>query len=819
MRCISSTVIGLIFATLLLAACDNDNESKPLEAELGGLTVRVTPNPARIEIIAPDGEVLWDGVPGGAPGSALAAVAVRRAEASYTVQFGAFMISEEADPWQAVTRFAHLRAEGTVITFDLVSRAGDTVGSGEIAEAGEGEVTLTLTASEAQTNRMTAAFACRPGEHFMGLGGQSFDVDHRGQTVPIWVEEDGISKGNTDEDPDLWPLMGRRHSTHTPMPIMLSNKGYALLLDTPYRSLFALCSEQEDVARVEAWEGALHLRLFYGPTPKEAITRLTAHLGRPELPPAFAFAPWLDAIYGSDNVRRVADKLRAQGVPSSVIWTEDWRGGEFDGTGYTLDEDWNVDRVTYPDFEDVADDLHSLGFKFLTYNNTFLTVGVDVWDEAETNGYTIQDKDGQPYIFMNAKFEDASLLDLSNPAAWDWAKEIYKAGLRLGSDGFMADFAEWLPTDAVLFSGEDAAAAHNVYPVEYQRLTKEVFDEMEAEDGVERLFFVRSAYLGSQPLVSVVWAGDQQTDFSEGDGLPSVIPIGIGLGVTGFPYYGHDIAGYMSQLTDPTTQELWYRWVTLGALSPVMRTHHGKSSDENWNWESDPASTAHFARWGALHIRLFPYLYGLAEQATRTGLPMMRAIALEHPGWEPGWTLTDQYLLGDRILVAPVVTEGDTQRTLQLPEGTWYPLLGGDPVSIPAGGGSVTVDAPVEECPAFVPAGTLLVLLPDGVDTLVAADATGVVTLDDVGDDRELWIWPGGDSAWTEASGLTYVWTGTSLSGAGTVTDVTWNDTPMTVDASGMVTVSGNGTLTVNSSATLELSGGDPARRVAIRFR
>ena len=339
---------------------------------------------------------------------------------------------------------------------------------------------------------------------------------------------------------------------------------------------------------------------------------------------------------------------------------------------------------------------------------------------------------------------------------------------------------------------------------------------MYAEDGVERLFFVRSAYLGSQPLVSVIWAGDQQTDFTAGDGLKSVIPMGIGLGVTGFPYYGHDIAGYMSQLTQPTTRELFYRWVSLGALSPVMRTHHGKSAAENWNWETDAETTAHFARWADLHIRLYPYLYGLAAQAADSGLPMMRALALEYPDWDLAWSIRDQFLLGDRILVAPVVEAGATSRTVDLPEGSWYPLLGGDSQTIGAGGDAITVDAPVEECPAFVPAGTVLVLLPEGVDTLTSADATDVVTLADVGDDREVWLWPGGDSDWTEADGLAYTWSATGWTGPANT--VTWNGAPATL-TNDTVTVTGTGTLEVDSTATLEVTGGSATRQLVIRFR
>ncbi len=814
------SIAALPFA-FLLAACGDGAGDGLVEAELGGMTVRVEADPARIEVSDAEGRVLFDGLPGSpAPAGrpAHTALAMRTARASYEMRFGAFKIEEpDAGRWRAVAAFGDLRTEDFGIRFELLDAVGEPLGTGMISEAGAGQLEMAFEPASDAHNRMSIAFGCDPDEHFLGLGGQSFDVDHRGFSVPIWVSEDGISKVDTDEYDDLWFLVGRRHSTHTPMPVYLSSRGYALLLQTDLRSIFHLCSEAADVTRLEVWEGKLSLRLFSGPSPSEVLERLTGHLGRPALPPAFAFAPWLDALFGSDNVRRVASKLRDEDVPCSVIWTEDWRGGEEDMLGYALDEDWNVDRRLYPDFEDLASDLHALGFKFLTYNNTFISEGVDIWDEATSNGYTIRNAEGQTYRFTSVTFDDASLLDLTNPDAWEWAKGIYRAGLELGADGYMADFAEWLPTDAVLASGEDARAHHNRYPVEYQRLNRELLDELFASDGVERLFFVRSAYLGSQPLVSVVWAGDQQTDFSVGDGMPSVIPMGIGLGIAGFPYYGHDIGGYMGQVSEPTDKELWFRWVTLGALSPVMRTHHGKNALANWNWESDPDSIAHMRRWARLHIRLFPYLYGLARQASETGLPMLRPMALDHPDFEPGWSLTDQYQLGDRLYVAPVVEQGAFTRTLKLPGGTFYPLLGGEPHSIPPVGGSLTVPAPLTEIPVFVPAGTLLVLLPAQIDTLVAAaPGSDLVTLADVGDDRELWLWPGGDSSWTETSGLSYTWTATTWSGP--PTRATWNGQPVDLQ-DGSLTVTGNGTLEIDGTAFLEVSGGATGRELVIRIR
>jgi len=821
-----STPLTVAFTTcLLLSACGDNDPEPPLETTLGGLSVRVESSPARVDIRSADGEPIINGLPGGPAGETWpppqVAAAVRYVRTSWEFEVGSFKVEElGGEPWLGATRFVNLRLEDAAVHFDLRGDDGD-LGSAIIAEAGDSELSITITAPEDKT-RVSFGFACAPDEHFLGFGGQTSAVDHRGDRVPLWVSEDGITKASTDfYEEGIWFLQGRLHSTHTPMPIYLSSRGYAMLLDTPYRSIFSMCSEQEDAVRIEAWENEMRLRLFYGPTAAEALRRLTDHVGRPQLPPPFTFAPWHDAIYGSENVRRVANALRSEDVPSSLIWTEDWRGGNHEGTGYVLEEDWEVDRELYPDFETLADELHGLGYKFLTYNNTFLDSRVPAHEEAVAGGHTIKDQEGGVYLFTGVKFEPTTLLDLSSPDAVAWGKQKYRAGLELGADGWMADFAEWLPHDAVLASGDDALARHNHYPVDFARMNRELFDEMYAEDGVERLFFMRSAYLGSQPLVSVIWAGDQQTDWTADDGLASVIPMGIGLGVTGFPYFGHDIAGYMSQLTEPTTKELWFRWLTFGALSPVMRTHHGRDAEANWNWESDAETIAHMKRWAKFHIQLFPYLYAMADHAAETGMPMFRPLALDYPEFEPGWSARDQYMLGDRLFVAPVMQPGATQRTVALPEGSYYALTDDQKFDVPAGGGEVTVDVPLEEIAVFAPAGAVLVLLPESVDTLTDADAgSGIVTLADAGDDREIWVWPGGQSAFTEVAGLSYDWNGSGLSGEVTTATFAGADVPIVTDASGTwVEVTGPGTLQVNGTATLVIDGGEATRSIRVRFR
>lgn len=768
--------VAVMVAVALVACSDDDGGCADgcVKVTCGAQQIVLRADPWRLDIERADGVatsvLLADPQP--SSGAAPRGIAFRRARADVTMRFGSFHIQETGPDGGPLPEWQRVVAVGAATavepadpgvtsahSYPLLGKDGAVLGTLTVtALARCGTYTLDVTPNASlQLNRASIGARCHPGEHFIGLGGQSFDVDHRGQTVPLWVSEDGITKKTDDVHSGDWSLVGRRHSTHTPMPITLSSRSVSFVLDTPTYAKFAVCSEQDDLLRMEAWQGTLRLHVFAGADPIDTLARQSEMIGRPRSPPAWAFAPWLDAMYGPDNVRRVAQKLRSAGVASAAIWSEDWRGGTQHAGSYTLDEDWNLDTVLYPDAETLVTDLRTMGFAWLTYNNTFLSQKGDVWQHVLDNGFTIKTADGSgPYLFDGADFAKTSLLDLTNPQARAWAKEVMRQSLTLGAGGWMADFAEWMPTDCALHDGSDPMAHHNRYPVDYMALNRELlnawipYQDAQTQWTPEPLFFSRSAWLGAQPLASIVWAGDQQTDFSLGDGMPSVIPMGIGLGVTGFPFFGHDIGGYMSTFTKPTTKELWFRWVTLGALSPIMRTHHGRAAFENWNWESDEESTAHFARWARLHMRLLPTLLALVEAAVSWGTPMLRPLALDWPAFEKGWTATDVFALGPSLIVAPVVEQGATSRTVTLPAGPYHLLVddpdSDDELGLPAaivsdGVTPITVAAPMTELPVFVPGGALLVVASPALQTPLAS----TLTADDpaFGEGLEVWIYRG----------------------------------------------------------------------------
>jgi alpha-glucosidase len=673
------------------------------------------------------------------------------ASADVEMRFGAFAFTDVAVDDTAAARHGavHQRVQPTSI--DLEDADGQRLGTVLVSGFDDGVLLLTFE-PVGDTTLVGLEAACDADEHALGLGGHAFDVDHVGEAFPLWVSEPGIGKSDTDVLPDAWYLEGTRHATSYPVPFVLRpQQSSGIVLDTTGRVDVDLCSTDPGKMRLAAWQsGGLGVAILAGSKPLDVIRGLSSLTGRAPLPPKWVFAPWNDAIRGSARVRTVAAELREAGAPSSVIWTEDWKGGEDGAQGYHLGNEWFVDRDLYPDVEDLASELHTDGFQWLAYFAPFVEEGTATWDAAIAADALIHDPAGDPYTFSGAMLTPNSMVDLTNPDGRALAEGYMTDALDLGFDGWMADFAEWLPPDAALADGSDGWEAHNAWPLLWQSTNDEALGDADAA------IFVRSGWTGSASLAPIVWAGDQRTDFEPDDGFPSVMALGIGLATCGVPYFTHDVAGYQSIGNPPSTKELWFRWAELGAFTPVMRTHHGAFDTANWQFDSDPETLAHWARYAREHVRLFPYLYGNAAIAAADGTPLIRAVGVQFPGEDPA--RIDAWMLGDALLVAPVLEEGATSRDIALPTAVgWYDWWTREPAA------SGPYDAPLDAIPVFAASGTIVPTLRDIPETLV--EGSDAVDLADVDGARIVYVF-GGDGAFTEADGTAYVAEGVATGSA-----------------------------------------------------
>ncbi|MED5372680.1 MAG: TIM-barrel domain-containing protein [Myxococcota bacterium] len=671
-------------------------------------------------------------------GPLLSGLQIRSGSADATAEFnvGSFYFEESGQQLSALA-FGRPDSSDDRIVVPL-EQDGEPVGELLIAPAGE---RLDLSVSGLSGNRLAFSADCIADEPMLGLGSHAFDIDHHGEAFALWVSEPGIGKSDQDAYPDDWFLTGTRHSSSFPVPFLLRPEARAgLWIDAPQRIEVDLCRQNPERFTLEIWSDSAALRVFAG-EPLDVIEDFVQAQGGYTLPQPWVFGPWVDAVRGAERVRQVAQDLRAVGASTTVIWTEDWKGAEQGSFGYHLKGEWFVDEELYPDVEQLAQELEDAGFKWFGYFSPFLYAETETWDKAEALGIIIQDEQGELVTFTGPTFETMTMVDLTLPAAQEFVLEHMNHALDLGFDGWMADYAEWLPVETATHAGS-GWDEHNVWPLHWQALNQEV---MADRDGS---YFVRSGWAGTASRAPVVWAGDQRTSFDADDGLPTVLPLGLGLSLSGQPIYTHDIAGYQSIGNDPSDFELWARWAALGAFSPIMRTHHGAFAEDNHQFDQDEQTLALWAELSNEHMRLFPYRYGLAAKAASQGTPMILPLGLLFES--QGYDVIDAWMLGDALLIAPVIEAGVTSRVVELPtEARWLDWWTGEEAI------SGSVEVPLGSIPVFVREGSIVPTFATAPDTLTGQSTGELLDLDDVDGERVLLVFGSGGS-FTESDGTVY---------------------------------------------------------------
>ena len=688
-RCPGLVPHGFLSASLLLVtACGHDVGKGP-----GAVTAGTFALSDGIELVVEaDGTVMlldgeretWASPPGGP-------FFLRDLTLSHEMALGMwqFTRSDERDHGVAlqgvvpepgdVVRLEYLADDGTEVVLRVASASGVT--------------RLIFDTGAVLPDALVFRSACSTEGSFHGWGAQYSSVDRTGDAFPLFLSEQGIGR-----DGSSWSFSGDENTTYFPMPWYVDVRGFGVLVESPVLTNVDLCASDPAVATMEVVQPLAHpeVRVVHGNTPLQVVSRLGEVVGRPKQPPSWSIeGAWMCAQGGVDAVTELVDRIEASGVVATTLWVQDWTGRrENPGGGYGVQYRWAADEdELYPGIAAFFEGLHDRGYKVVGYVNPFVDPALQHWDEMEAAGMLPTDPStGETYTFLGPR-GNMTTADLSNEDTREYIREHLRVAVNeVGLDGWMADFAEWMPLDAEL-AAEDDIAVHNRYPELWQSITREVMDELRP-DG-DWLMYARSGYTGVHRVAMVHWIGDQEADWLPTDGLPTVVPAMLSLSISGQPYVTHDIAGFSG---GPSTEELYKRWTELGALTPFMRTHDGNERDANWRWDTDADTIAHFAAMTRLHAALAPELIDLAEAAATTGHPIVRHLMLAHPEDPETHALDDQYLLGTDLLVAPVLEEGQTERTLYLPAGSWTHVWTGEAHDGP---GWVTVDAPIGEPPLF----------------------------------------------------------------------------------------------------------------------
>lgn len=557
-------------------------------------------------------------------------------------------------------------------------------------------------------NRLDLSLSLDPSAAVYGCGEQYSYLNLKGRRVPLWTQEQGIGRGKglitlfADIHSDAG---GGPFSTYFPMTSFVTGDGLWVVVETTGYAVFNF--KKKDHCLLEFWQVPEKIIIGRENTLSEALKAQSSYLGRQPMLPEWTYdGMWLGVQGGTDIVEAKLKKALDAGVVVSSLWAQDWEGKRITSFGKQLMWNWRYDPSLYPDLPGYIASLKKRGVGFLGYINPFLAVEGDLYKDASVKGFCIQRPEGGDYLVEVTTFP-AAILDLTNPEAVEWIKGVIKENMiGIGLSGWMADFGEYLPADAVLYSGESAELVHNRYPVDWARVNYEALEE--AGKLGELVYFMRAGFTGSVKWSTAYWAGDQLVDWSRGDGLPTAITAGISAGLSGVGYYHSDIGGYTSLGWIKRKKEVFQRWAEFSAFTQIMRSHEGNRPDTSWQFDTDQDTLRHLAAMTRVYASLKPYHIALSREYQETGIAPIRPVALHYPDDDRLKSLKYQYLYGRDLLVAPVIKKGVRRWKVYLPEETWIGFWNQESFE---GGKIIEIAAPLGKPPVFFRKGSTWVEL------------------------------------------------------------------------------------------------------------
>lgn len=587
---------------------------------------------------------------------------------------------------------------------------------------------LDVEVATASAVHLTLAIATGPGEPLFGTGDAPGGANVAGSVREMQLRIDPESQSSLNE-------------THVPVPLVLLPRhgvGVFAADDRPAAlDLAARAADRITITLTLPSRGPYRFLLFTADQPVELVRSFAALTARPALPPRWAFAPqqWRNVWNSSAEMLADADDMRSRGIAGSVMWIDNpWQTAY---NTFTVDES----RLAAP--AQLISDLTARGYKVVFWSTPYVGLtAATAGDRSEGAARELFVTDDAGAV-IDYPWQDGpgAMVDFTRDGATAWWRDRIARAVALGAAGFKLDFGEEIVSDiagtvvAMHLAAGDNSSHHRRYAEGYHGAY------LGALPPGEGFLITRAGAWGEQRVNPAIWPGDLASDFSrfgelDGEGkrsvggLPSAISRGLSLSLSGYPFYGSDIGGFRGF---PTTEAL-VRWAEYAALGTIMQLGGGGKSHNPWDAALfDPAAEAIYRRFAQLHIQLNPLLWTLAQRAARDGTPVTTPAS-----FATGCQCDDAtFLLGDNIVVAPVIEPGATTRTVVLPIGEWMDSTTGE-IVVGDGVTSRTVPAPLGELPRWQRRGTLTPMFARAADTVLPATAPGVTSYADPAFGREL---------------------------------------------------------------------------------
>lgn len=545
-------------------------------------------------------------------------------------------------------------------------------------------------------------------------------------------------KGSAAENQIIEKFCYQGDKTYCAAPFFVTNTGFGIYVDTMQKTMFAF----GDQIRLTIPESA-PIFVFTGTIP-EIISDYMKLTGPVKLPPKYAFGVWISANHWNcqQKVLEQLSFIEQYQYPVNVIvleaWSDEatfyiWHGAKYQPSAERalIYEDFDFSSSDYwPDPANLINTLHKQGIRLVLWQipvykkqsideNICHQLELDK-KEAVTNRLCVMKTDQSPYQIPEGNWFAGSMIpDFTNEAtkeSW-FAKRQYL--LDMGIDGFKTDGGEFIYQHDITFANKtDGRQAKNQYAQDYTKAYTEFLNE-------NKVLFSRAGFTGAH-TTPILWSGDQQSDNEE---LKSVLSAGLSAAMTGIPFWSFDIAGFAGTLP---SLDLYRRATQFSCFCPVMQWHSepdggqfkelmpgasGNNERSPWNMalaHQCPEFVEEIRFWYYLRLNMLPYLYSEALKCRHENRPMMKPLVYQWPGDGEAVKAVDEYMLGDSLLVAPLLEESSRQREVYLPAGDWYGLFTHKKYP----GGERIISDEQERMPVYLRAGTALVVQQNAADDL-----------------------------------------------------------------------------------------------------
>ncbi len=640
--------ISLSAALLLSAAAAAAQTAAPLpngiEVRAGGKMLRVAAlrnDVLRVTMFAEDG-AKPDGSWAVLPAAASAAVKVTPAEGGFD------------------TEQLRVRVDASDLRLTVTDKQGQPV----VADAEPVEF--------GADGRFTVRKQMPEDEHYFGLGDKTGPLDRRDHAYTMWNTDAYRFQEGTD------PL-------YKDIPFFLTDRAgrsCGLFLDNTWRSNFEFGKQVHSEYSFGAEGGPIDYYILYGPTPKQVVQDWAWLTGTTPLPPLWSFG-FQQSRYSYETegeLRAVADRLRADRIPADAVYMD---------IDYQIkNRPFTMDTTKFPDFPKFVQELKDKQFHLVLITDLHVAhapgEGYAAYDSGEAGNYFVKNPDGSE--FVGAVWPGPSVFpDFTNQSARAWWGSLYKQFSDEGVAGFWNDMNEpsvfqtatkTMPLDVRSTIDEpgrpkrttDEREVHNIFGLLNARGTYEGLEKLKPD---ERPFVLtRATYAGGQRY-GATWTGDNSSSYAH---LRLSTPMLESLGLGGFYMAGDDIGGYAGS----PQLDLLTKWLEVGTFNPIDRDHSEKGSNPQEPWAGGPAMEDVRRRSIEERYKLLPYLYTTAEEASRTGVPIMRPLFLEFPDATADKHPLDleagnEWMFGPDLLVAPAVWPDEPlPYMVTLPPVPWF---------------------------------------------------------------------------------------------------------------------------------------------------